>query len=56
MVERVGEDNIMFETDFPHPTCLFPDPLKTAAQNMAGLTPEVQRKILSDNAVQLYRL
>jgi len=52
----VGEDNIMFETDFPHPTCLFPYPLKTAAHNMAALTPEVQRKILSDNAVKLYRL
>ena len=56
VVESVGEDNIMFETDFPHPTCLFPDPLKTAARNMAGLTPEVQRKILSDNAVKLYKL
>jgi predicted TIM-barrel fold metal-dependent hydrolase len=56
VVERVGEDNIMFETDFPHPTCLFPYPLKTAAQNMADLSPEVQRKILSDNAVNLYKL
>ena len=56
VVERVGEDNIMFETDFPHPTCLFPDPLETASRNMAGLSPEVQRKILSDNAVRLYRL
>jgi predicted TIM-barrel fold metal-dependent hydrolase len=56
VIERVGEDNIMFETDFPHPTCLFPDPLKTAAQNMADLSPEVQRKILSHNAVKLYKL
>jgi predicted TIM-barrel fold metal-dependent hydrolase len=23
----LGPDNIMFETDFPHPTCLYPDPL-----------------------------
>jgi predicted TIM-barrel fold metal-dependent hydrolase len=56
VVERVGEDNIMFETDFPHPTCLYPYPLKTAAQNMADLSPEVQRKILSENAVRLYKL
>jgi predicted TIM-barrel fold metal-dependent hydrolase len=56
VVEAVGEDNIMFETDFPHPTCLFPDPLETAARNMVDLTPEVQRKILSENAVRLYRL
>ncbi len=56
VVDSVGEDNIMFETDFPHPTCLFPDPLKTSTQNMADLRPEVRRKILSDNAVKLYRL
>jgi predicted TIM-barrel fold metal-dependent hydrolase len=55
-VAAVGEDNIMFETDFPHPTCIFPHPLKTAAQNMEGLSDEVQRKILSHNAVKLYRL
>lgn len=56
MVEAVGEDNIMFETDFPHPTCLYPDPLKTADDNMRALTPDVQRKILGDNAAALYRL
>ncbi|MGZ4707253.1 MAG: amidohydrolase family protein [Acidimicrobiales bacterium] len=56
VVEAVGEDNIMFETDFPHPTCLYPAPLKTAATNMADLSPEVQRKILSDTAMKLYKL
>ena len=52
----VGEDNIMFETDFPHPTCLYPDPLKTAEHNMAELSTEVQRKILGENAAKLYKL
>jgi predicted TIM-barrel fold metal-dependent hydrolase len=56
MVASVGEDNIMFETDFPHPTCLYPDPLKTAAENMRDLTPAVQRKILGENAAKLYHL
>ncbi len=56
VIEAVGEDNIMFETDFPHPTCLFPDPLQTARENMRDLSPEVQRKILCDNAARLYRL
>ena len=27
LIEAVGEDNILFETDFPHPTCLYPNPL-----------------------------
>jgi uncharacterized protein len=56
IVAAVGEDNIMFETDFPHPTCLYPDPLKTAAENMRGLSADAQRKILGGNAAQLYRL
>ncbi len=56
IVAAVGEDNIMFETDFPHPTCLYPDPLKTAAENMRELTPAAQRKILGENAAKLYRL
>ncbi len=55
-VESVGADNIMFETDFPHPTCIYPDPLKVALQNMEDLTEDQQRKILSENALKLYRL
>ena len=31
----VGEDNIMFETDFPHPTCLYPDPLQPGERQHA---------------------
>ncbi len=56
VVDSVGADNLMFETDFPHPTCLYPGPLESAATNLADLTPEVQRKILGDNAVKLYRI
>jgi uncharacterized protein len=56
LIDSVGEDNIMFETDFPHPTCLYPDPLKTAEVNMRELSPSVRRKILGENGIKLYRL
>jgi uncharacterized protein len=52
----LGHDNILFETDFPHPTCLYPDSLTYAAQGLAGVAPEVQRKVLQDNAAALYRI
>jgi predicted TIM-barrel fold metal-dependent hydrolase len=52
----VGEDNILFETDFPHPTCLYPTPLDSVAAKMATLAPETQRKIMGENARALYRL
>ena len=56
LIDAVGEDNILFETDFPHPTCLYPEPLDTVAAKMATLTPDVQRKIFGENARKLYRL
>jgi predicted TIM-barrel fold metal-dependent hydrolase len=56
LIDAVGDDNIMFETDFPHPTCLYPAPLKTADENLRDLSTDVQRKILGENAARLYRL
>lgn len=56
LVEAVGEDNIMFETDFPHPTCLYPNPLASVEGKLAKLSPEARRKILGENARKLYRV
>jgi uncharacterized protein len=56
VVERLGADRIMFETDYPHPTCLYPEPLKNAAENLASLSETDQEKILSGNATRLYKL
>jgi predicted TIM-barrel fold metal-dependent hydrolase len=56
LVHRLGEDRIMFETDFPHPTCLYPDPLVNAAANLAELSATAREKILSGNARRLYKL
>ena len=56
LIDRVGEDNVMFETDFPHPTCMYPDPLGTVADRMATLRPETRRKVLGETAAKLYRV
>jgi predicted TIM-barrel fold metal-dependent hydrolase len=56
LIEAVGEDNILFETDFPHPTCLYPNPLQSVEAKMATLSPEARTKILGENARALYRL
>jgi uncharacterized protein len=56
LVRAVGEDNIMFETDFPHPTCLYPDPLRHAHDNMRELSVTARNKILGGNAATLYHL
>jgi predicted TIM-barrel fold metal-dependent hydrolase len=56
LVDAVGEDRVLFETDFPHPTSLHPDPLSMVSEKLATLRPETQRKIMGENAAKLYRL
>jgi predicted TIM-barrel fold metal-dependent hydrolase len=56
LIDSVGEDNVLFETDFPHPTCLYPSPLETIEEKMLTLRPETRRKVLGENAAKLYRL
>jgi predicted TIM-barrel fold metal-dependent hydrolase len=56
LIDRVGEDNVLFETDFPHPTCLYPSPLEAVRDVLETLRPESRRKLLGENAAELYRL
>ncbi len=56
MIRSVGVDNVLFETDFPHPTCLYPDPLTYAETSLAGLTQEERKKVLSLNAARCYNI
>ncbi len=56
LIDSVGEGNVMFETDFPHPTCLHPSPLEQVSEKIATLRPETQRKVMGGNAAALYRV
>jgi uncharacterized protein len=56
-VEALGAQNIMFETDYPHPTCTYPNGLELAAEALAGITdPQVRRNLMGDNAARLYHI
>jgi predicted TIM-barrel fold metal-dependent hydrolase len=55
-VKQLGADNILFETDFPHPACLYPEPLDYLADTIAQLTPTERFKIFSGNAARLYNI
>jgi hypothetical protein len=46
----------MFETDFPHPTCLYPDPMRHAEHALAGVDDTFRRKVLGANAARIYHL
>ena len=56
LIDAVGEDTIMFETDFPHPTSLHPNPVEMVSEKVATLRPETQRKVMGENAAKLYRV
>jgi predicted TIM-barrel fold metal-dependent hydrolase len=62
-IEQLGDDNILYETDFPHPTSMSPGPATTAIsprdyiqQTLGGLPETTQRKILHDNAARIYHV
>ncbi len=55
-IEALGSGHLMFETDFPHPTCTFPDGLDYAAAALADVDEAVRRDVMGANAARLYRL
>jgi uncharacterized protein len=62
-LETIGPNNILYETDFPHPTSMSPGPASTAlapkdfiTQNLGYLDNTVLKKLLHDNAAAVYRL
>lgn len=55
-IALLGADNVMFETDFPHPTCLYPGVREQVQDSLAGLERSVQRKVLYETAMKVYNL
>jgi predicted TIM-barrel fold metal-dependent hydrolase len=53
-VRKVGVDNVLFETDYPHPTSLFP--IDNLEARLSQLTAEERAKVLSLNAAKLYNI
>jgi predicted TIM-barrel fold metal-dependent hydrolase len=56
LIEDIGVDNVLIETDIPHPTCLYPGAKEHLARVLSGLDPHVRRRVLQDNAAELYRV
>lgn len=56
VIESVGPDCLLFETDYPHPICLFGNVREKIEAGLAGQPPDVRRKILWENAAALYHV
>jgi uncharacterized protein len=56
MLEEIGLDRVMFETDFPHPTSLYPGVQDKLVETLGGYDYAIRKRVLETNACELYNL
>lgn len=55
-LDQLGEDNLCFETDYPHPDGSWPSSKTAAFKQTVTLSAEQREKLLRTNAARLYRI
>jgi predicted TIM-barrel fold metal-dependent hydrolase len=56
IIPLIGEDNIIWGADYPHPDCIWPNSQEVLGRNLAAVSPSVRQKITVDNVARLYHL
>jgi predicted TIM-barrel fold metal-dependent hydrolase len=56
MLDVIGEDKVLLETDYPHADGTWPHTREVAARQMRGLTDDQAYKITRGNALRLLGL
>ncbi|MEE2704392.1 MAG: amidohydrolase family protein [Myxococcota bacterium] len=54
LIERLGRDNVMWGSDFPHPDGLWPDSRKFLDRMFEPLPLELRRKLTYETAAEVY--
>ena len=54
LLDILGEDNVMWGSDFPHPDGVWPDSKAFIEREFEHITKTIKQKILCDNAAELY--
>jgi predicted TIM-barrel fold metal-dependent hydrolase len=52
-LERIGVDNVMFESDYPHQDTNWPNCLEEGERQTSHLAADQKQKILRENALRL---
>jgi predicted TIM-barrel fold metal-dependent hydrolase len=55
LLDWIGADNVMIETDFPHNATWYPHSMQKAQESLAGLPEDVRYKILRGNAERIFQ-
>lgn len=56
LIAKIGVDNVMWASDYPHPNSTFPESRRAVDELGALAGEEVARKVAGANAARLYRL
>lgn len=54
LLDEIGEDNIMWGSDFPHPDGIWPDSQDYIQRELGHLPEAIRQKIVCGNAAKLY--
>ena len=55
-LHAIGIDRIMWSTDYPHSQTDWPHSMRTAAYELRHVPEDERRRIMCDNAAELYKL
>jgi len=55
-VDLLGDDRVMWASDYPHADSTWPESHRAIEDNFKGVAPQARRRILCDNARELYGL
>jgi predicted TIM-barrel fold metal-dependent hydrolase len=55
-LDRLGVDNVMWASDYPHPDCTWPESQKVVEEHFQDIPDEHKQKIVWQNAAKLYHL
>src|SRR5579871_1268747 len=56
VLDVLGPERVLFETDFPHPTCTYPGGVARALEALAGVDDRTRTAVMGGNAARLYRV
>lgn len=56
LIDEIGADRLLFETDYPHPTSLYPGVQDKLVSVLGGHDYATRKRVLQDNAFELYNL
>jgi predicted TIM-barrel fold metal-dependent hydrolase len=56
LLDFLGEDHVMYASDFPHPDGTWPDSREVVTRHMGHLAEGTRGKVVHDNAARLYHI